>query len=316
MISGDKLQLRIAAIDDLFPGLRHLTLVDAAGGLLPPAATGAHIQLILKGEKREYRNAYSLISKPGSQGTYEIIVRQVPESRGGSAFIHSQLKVGDELSSSWPGNLFAPARSASRHLLIAGGIGITPFLSYIADFNSRGTPYELHLCCRAEEKDVFAPWLPDATRVNAYWNAEGHRLDIPALLASQKPGTHLYVCGPEFLNEEVLSAAQAMGWPASHVHCERFGGNALGGEVFRAVLKTGKTVEVGANESLLEALERQGIEVPCLCRGGACGVCKTEVLAGEPEHRDHFLDEAEKASGRYIMPCVSRAKSADLTLNI
>jgi dimethylamine monooxygenase subunit B len=317
MIHGSSLQLRVAAVNDIAPGLRHLRLEDVNSAELPPSATGGHIQLLLKGERRDFRNAYSLVSKPGQQDAYEIIVRRVPESRGGSAYVHETLKAGDVLTTSWPANMFAPALSARRHLLIAGGIGITPFISYARAFAGKGVDYELHLCCRESEKSVFAPWFAEPGKVFTHWEAPGHQLDIPELLSRQPAGTHLYVCGPATLNEQVLAAAKAAGWPANHVHCESFGGHALGGKPFRAVAsRSGIEVEVGAEETLLEALENAGVSVPCMCRGGVCGVCVTEVLDGEPEHRDHFLSDEEKASGKKVMPCVSRAKSTSLVLDL
>lgn len=310
------LQLRVAAIDDLAPGLRHLRLEAADGGRLPPAAAGAHIQLTLR-DARTYRNAYSLVSAPGNRVAYEIIVRRVPASRGGSAYIHESLQAGDVLEAGWPGNLFAPVRTARRHLMIAGGIGITPFLGYLPDLARSGADYALYVCCRESERDTFAPWLSGQPNVSVHWEAPGHGLDIPALLAAQPAGTHLYVCGPAEMNTTVMAAAEAAGWPAGQVHCEHFGSALSGGAPFRAHLaRRGLDVEVGEQESLLEALERTGVDAPCLCRGGACGVCVTPLLEGEAEHRDHFLSAEERAAGRLIMPCVSRARGARLVLDL
>jgi ferredoxin-NADP reductase len=266
---------------------------------------------------RTWRNAYSLVSRPGARDAWEIIVRRVPTSRGGSAFIHERLKAGDRLVAGWPGNLFAPVRIARHHLMIAGGIGITPFLSYLAEFGFTGAGHALHVCCRETEKDVFAPWLGSSQAVAFHWDADGHRLDIPALLASQPAGTHLYVCGPAAMNDEVMAAAAVAGWPASHVHCEHFGSALSGGEAFRAFLvRSGIELEVAEDESLLDAIERAGVAAPCLCRGGACGVCATPLLEGEAEHRDHFLSAEERAAGRLIMPCVSRARAGRLVLDL
>ncbi|WP_374486852.1 flavin reductase family protein [Zoogloea sp.] len=119
------------------------------------------------------------------------------------------------------------------------------------------------------------------------------------------------------MNDEVLELAAAAGWPASHVHCEHFGSALAGGEAFRAFLaKSGVEVSVGEDESLLEAIERLGVKAPCLCRGGACGVCVTPLLEGEADHRDHYLSAAEREAGRLILPCVSRARSGRLVLDL
>jgi ferredoxin-NADP reductase len=314
---GQTLKLRVASLQDIAPGLRHLRLVSVDGAPLPPTGAGAHVQLSLPGAARVHRNAYSLVNAPGSRSAYDVIVRRVPTSRGGSAAVHERLQVGDVVEALWPGNLFAPVRKASRHLMVAGGIGITPFLSYVQDATVRQAGFALHVCCRASEQEVFAPWLGATEGVQFHWNAEGRRLDIAALLTQQPAGTHLYVCGPESLNTAVLQAAEAAGWPANQVHTEHFGGAQTGGTAFEAVLhKSGIRVQVAEDESLLEAIERVGVAAPCLCRGGACGVCALPVLDGEPEHRDHFLSATERASHKLVMPCVSRARSASLVLDL
>jgi len=128
-MSASGLKLKVAALTDIAPSLRHVRLVAADGGKLPPAAAGAHIQLVLAGPGRSFRNAYSLVSRLGARDAWDIIVRRVRASRGGSAYIHEQLQAGDTLEAGWPGNLFAPVRTARRHLMIAGGIGITPFIA-------------------------------------------------------------------------------------------------------------------------------------------------------------------------------------------
>lgn len=314
---GQTLTLRVAALRDLAPGLRHVRLEAADGAALPPSGAGAHVQLAMPGAARLHRNAYSLVNAPGSRTHYDIIVRRVPTSRGGSAAVHERLNLGDTLEAQWPSNMFAPVQGATKHLLIAGGIGITPFLSFAQDPVVRQAGYELHVCCRASEQAVFAPWLEGALDTAFYWNAPGHRLHIEALLSKQPAGTHLYVCGPASLNEAVLQAAEAAGWPKTQVHTEHFGGAQSGGTPFEAVLqKTGIRVQVGESESLLEAIERMGITANCLCRGGACGVCVAPVLEGEVDHRDHVLTEKERASHTLLMPCVSRARSPVLVLDL
>ena len=165
-------------------------------------------------------------------------------------------------------------------------------------------------------QEVAAPEPADAAeRKNITVRADSHRLDTAALLARQPAGTHLSVCGPSELNASVLAAAATAGWPSAQVHTEHFGSGASGGTAFEAVLhKSGVRVQVAEDESLLDAIERIGVAAPCLCRGGACGVCITPLLDGEAEHRDHFLSPAEQA--QFIMPCVSRARGARLVLDL
>ena len=318
-MSAIVLPLRVAAVDDIAPTLRHLTLVHAHGAPLPAASAGAHVQLRLplQGGGRTLTNAYSLINAPGRRGAYEVIVRRVDASRGGSAFVHEGLTVGAALEASAPFNLFAPDRTARRHLMLAGGIGVTPFLSYIREFEQWAMPYELRLCSREAEARVFDRWLPASAAIARHWRAPGAALDLPALLAAQPAGTALYVCGPAPMIEQVCSTAAALGWPAGQVHAESFGAAAAPGRRFTAELRaSGARVEVGEHESLLEALERAGLKPASLCRGGACGMCELAVLDGEPEHRDHCLSDEQRRAGRCIMPCVSRASTPVLVLDL
>jgi ferredoxin len=141
---------------------------------------------------------------------------------------------------------------------------------------------------------------------------------VERLLSTQPLGTHVYVCGPAGLINHVVTTARNCGWPGSHIHWEQFAAPPVGDafEVFLARAK--RTVRVPPDQSLLESIEAAGVEVPYLCRGGVCGFCQTRVLEvdGELLHNDHFLSEAERASGKTIMPCVSRARCRSLLLDL
>jgi ferredoxin-NADP reductase len=214
------------------------------------------------------------------------------------------------LEVSAPYNLFAPPRLAKRHLLLSAGIGITPFLSYL---RLPWLTYEFHHCCKPEDEAAFRALLPTGPQVGLHTSR--HTLNLEALLKNQPLGTHLSVCGPEPFMDVVLATAARLGWPAAKVHQESFGG-ATGGEPFVAHLqRSGISVQVGREESLLDAMEAAGLAPPCLCRGGACGVCKLPVLEGVPDHHDHFLSAAERAANNAIMICVSRAQTSELVLD-
>ncbi len=296
------LPVRVREARALSPTLRHIVLEHAEGGALPPAAPGAHVVLTLATPGRPRRNAYSLIA---ADRHYEIVVRQVAASRGGSAFLHAAAMPGHETTMGLPQNLFPVASLARRHLLLAGGIGVTPFLSYL---QALGEACELHQFCRPEDAEAFAALL-------APWRAQvrlhTHRaaLDLPALLAAQGLATHLYVCGPEPFMALVTDTARRLGWPAAKIHRESFG-HASGGTPFSVTLaRSGRRLAVDAESSLLEALEAAGVDAPCLCRGGVCGQCRVAVLDGSPEHRDSVLSAEERAAGDCILTCVSRARS-------
>jgi ferredoxin-NADP reductase len=303
------MKLRVQSIEPLSPSIKRIVL---AGPALPPAAPGAHILLNIPGPGREWKNAYSLVSS--SREHYEIIVRRVQKSRGGSAWLHDHAAVGQDIESGLPVNLFPIARLARKHLLLSAGIGITPFLAYLPVLQQSGAAFELHHCCKPAEAEAFAALLPESAGVTLHTGRNS--LNLAKLLAAQKLGTHLYVCGPGEFMDVVTQAAQHAGWPMAKIHTESFGG-ATGGEPFRAHLaRSGITVEVAADTSLLEALEAAGIEAPCLCRGGACGMCELPLLGGIADHRDHVLSAEKRAAGQVILTCVSRARTPELVLDI
>jgi ferredoxin-NADP reductase len=303
------MMVRIKGIAILSPSIKCFAL-EPVSGQLPVASAGAHVIVSVPGPGRVWKNAYSLVSSPEARDCYEIIVRRVSASRGGSAWLHDHAAIGDILEIGLPQNLFPLDRTAKKHLLLSAGIGITPFLAYLQALPGA---FELHHCAKPEDAEAFAGLLPSSANITLHTGRNS--LNLPALLAAQKLGTHLYVCGPAEFMDFVLATAQHLGWPATKVHKESFGG-ATGGAPFIVHLKrSGVTVTVGAEESLLEALEAANVNPPCLCRGGACGECQLPVLEGIPDHHDHVLDPAQRASNRTILTCVSRAKTPELVLD-
>jgi ferredoxin-NADP reductase len=306
--------LRVRAIEPLSPTLKHLFLEPADGGLLPTSAAGAHLALTLTGADRPLRNAYSLVSPPGERSRYELIVRRVEKSRGGSAFIHDLLTEGAIVHAGAPANYFPLQTKARKHLLIGGGVGITPLLSFLPALRATGQRMEMHQFGTAAELPVFEKLLTPHGGYEINLHAGRSAIDITALLARQPLGTHVYVCGPQGLMDMVQAEAARLGWPASKVHRENFG--AAGGEPFTIRLaRSGRDVAVEADETMLEAMEGAGVPVPSLCRGGVCGECLTRVIEGVPDHRDDFLSPEEKTGNSLIMPCVSRAKTPTLAVD-
>jgi ferredoxin-NADP reductase len=318
MMTDNIVKVRVRATEFLSPTLRRVVL-EPVEGALPIGSAGAHVSVALKtggeGDGKLIRNAYSLVSEPGSGPHYEIIVRRTETSRGGSVFIHEVLAEGHVLDAVVPHNLFPIQSLAKKHLLIGGGVGITPLLSFLPVLRERGARLELHQIAAPDEVAVFQALLAPRAGDDVHIHSGRDAIDIEALLARQPLGTHVYVCGPAALMDRVEASAQALGWPATRVHRENFG--AAGGAPFTVELaRSGIEIVVGPNESLLQALEGAGVAAPSLCRGGACGECLTRVVSGTPEHRDHFLSDEEKASGAFIMPCVSRAVTDSLVLDL
>lgn len=285
------------------------------GAMLPAFSGGAHIVIEMQDGDTLRRTPYSLSSSPFNTRDYQVSIRRDDEGRGGSLYMHREVETGMSMTISHPTNLFSLDMRAPRHLMIAGGIGITPFMAQTAQLaNMPNTHAELHYGMRSRELGVYIDELTQrlGTRLHVYSDEDNQSIDYDRLLSSQPAGTHLYVCGPSAMIELVLNKATEHGWPDTHVHYEHFA-KAAAGEPFTVELRaSGKTIKVGAEQSMLEAIEAAGVDAPYLCRGGACGHCETDVISvdGELLHADHWLEDDEKASGKKIMPCISRCRGS------
>lgn len=305
------LDVRVGETRLITPVIREVSLLPV-NGTLPAFSAGSHVQLHLPNGKR---NAYSLLSDPGDTSHYRIAVRQQAQSRGGSRYVHEQLRTGDRLKISPPANLFPLHSRARLHVLIAAGIGITPFLAYCTELLRRGAAFELHYAYRAGLSDAYVEVLRQQLGEHLHlYESSARRLDLGQLLSHRPLGTHVYACGPQSLLDALREQSLALGWPAARVHWEAFAAPEPGVPFVVELARSGRQVAVGAEQSLLEALESAGVELPNLCRGGVCGQCRTPYLKGEVEHRDLFLAHDERASS--LMPCVSRGCGSPILLDI
>lgn len=304
-------EVRVGETRMITPVIRELSL-QPLSGTLPAFSAGSHVQVHLPTGKR---NAYSLLSDPSDTSHYRIAVRQQAQSRGGSRYVHERLQTGDRLRISPPANLFALHSTARLHVLIAAGIGITPFLAYSTELLRRGDAFELHYAYRTGVSDAYVETLRErlGKRLHVY-ESGSRRLDLGQLLSHRPLGTHVYACGPQSLLDALREQSLALGWPAARVHWEAFAAPEPGVPFMVELARSGRQVAVGAEQSLLEALEGAGVELPNLCRGGVCGQCQTPYLKGDVEHRDLFLATAERATS--LMPCVSRGCGSPILLDI
>lgn len=320
MKHAETIAVEVAAVEQITPLIKRFALAPVGGGTMPPFSGGSHIVVVMRGANRVHRNPYSLMSPPHRLEAYEISVRRMEESRGGSHYMHDEVRVGSRLEIAHPINLFALDKIARKHVLIAGGIGITPFLAQLQDLHAVQVPYEMHYSVRSPEHAAYRDQLlaEEGERVRIYYDSRGESINFEGLLSSQPLGTHVYVCGPAGMIEHVLATARACGWPASHLHSEQFSAPPVGDAFDVFLARSHKEVHVLPDQSLLESIEAAGVDVPYLCRGGVCGFCHTRVVEidGELIHNDHFLSDEEKASGKYIMPCVSRARCRNLVLDL
>ena len=289
------------------------------GGLLPTFSGGAHTVVEMKDGAITRLNPYSLMSDPMDQSAYTISVRRDDEGRGGSLFMHNNVSVGDKMVISYPVNLFSLDLRAKKQLFIAGGIGITPFLSQIKQMERLGGAWELHYACRNAALGSYVDELSSAHPYEAhvYYDDEKQTIALEELLNGQPVGTHVYVCGPKGMINWVRATTEKLGWPREAVHYEEFLAPQPGKPFEVKLAVSNKVIQVGEDESLLEAMERSGVDAPYLCRGGACGQCETRVIdySGNFIHRDHWLEDDEHASGEKIMPCVSRFEGKTLVLD-
>lgn len=319
MRGGAKLDVRVAevvAVNDLITRFR---FVSRDGSPLPAFSGGAHTVVEMDDHGTRRLNPYSLMSDPEDTSGYEISVRRDDAGRGGSLFMHRHVKPGMAMTLAYPVNLFALDNRARKHLMFAGGIGITPFIAQIAQLTHFGGRFELHYAARNRALGAYMDRLTAAhpDRVHCYFDEEKQQIDLARILAMQPIGTHLYVCGPKGMINWVLATADSMGWPKPALHHEEFLAPGTGAPFSVDLAASGRTITVGTTQSLLEAMEAAGVDAPYLCRGGACGQCETTVLRcdGTIVHRDHWLTPEEHARGGKIMPCVSRFEGRTLVID-
>ena len=321
MTASASRRVRVAEIENVAEGVKRFRLVDSSGAKLPIFSAGSHVIVTMHdGNGHIWKNAYSLTSAPEDTSAYEIGVLRTVDSRGGSQFMHERVTPGVELEISDPVNLFPIIRTGRKHILIAGGIGITPFLAMLKELSARGDAFELHYGVRSPERAPFIQYLTSTygDRVKIYRDDLGEVIPLKSILAGQPLGTHMYVCGPAPMIEWALQTGRAAGWPHESLHSEKFNAPAPGSAFTVKLARSGREILVAPQQSLLEALEANGVDAPYLCRGGACGQCETGVVActGKLEHNDDYLTQQEKASGGKIMLCVSRASGGVLTLDL
>jgi ferredoxin-NADP reductase len=313
------MKTRIARVENLTSRVKRFTLV-AESGVVSACSGGSHIGVILPTPAGTIHNSYSITSSPYQRGHLQIAVQRAEHSKGGSVWMHEFLREGDELEITAPRNQFPLARNARRHLLIAGGIGITPFVSQIESLRRWGAAFELRYIYRGEENAAFLRELRGTLdgRFVGHNTPATPRPDLHALLGAQPNGSHVYVCGPSALIDAVVETAATLGWPKNHVHFERFSAGPLSGtRPFVAKLtRSGREIHVPHDATLLEMLEREGVAIPYSCRIGGCGTCEVPVAGGEIEHRDHCWTDEDHSCGTRLLACVSRAKNSHLILDL
>lgn len=328
--SSSVLQVRVRAITYLGEDINAYEVVPIDSQPLPGFTAGSHIDLYFRdGRVRQY----SLCNDPRETHRYVFAVQREEEGRGGSKAIHQLVHAGRILNISRPRNNFPLREDAPHHVLIAGGIGVTPIASMVRRLLETGASFEVHYGARTREKlafydELIALNLDDRLHVYVDGGDPDKGMRLPEIVAGAAADAHFYCCGPAGLMKGVKLATTPR--PSSCVHFEHFvapgpapsvpnelmrGEERTIGVGFKITLaRTGKTFDVPDDKSIVDVLRENNIEVQTSCESGLCGTCRTRYLAGEPEHHDYILDEEGRR--HEVLICCARAKTPTLVLDL
>jgi len=308
--------LRLVARTDPAPDVAVFHLAAFDGGPLPAWQPGAHVDLMLPGGQNRQ---YSLCGDPADRDIWRIGVLREPDSRGGSEFLHRWGRPGLRLLARDPGNHFRFEPATDRVLFIAGGIGVTPLVPMLRRAADLGLAYHLVYGARSRSTLAFADELLSlhGDHVTLWPEDEKGLLPLGELMEEHGQTASVYCCGPAGL----LDAVEArFGAHPDRLHVERFAPRDIGPVVNRPLqvmlARSGLTLDVRADRTILDTVTRAGVDVLSSCEDGICGTCETRVLEGTPEHRDSVLDRTQRASGATMMICCSRAASDSLVLDL
>ncbi len=303
-------RVEVARATELTDRVTEYELRAVDGSPLPPWEAGAHIEIVVA---PEFVRPYSLCGDPADRSRYTIAVLREDAGRGGSQLMHRIFAQGRRIFVSHPINHFPLVQTASHHLLMGGGIGVTPMIAFAHACHRSGASFELHYSAPGCAEAAFAGPLqavPWADRVQVHLSAEGRRADLGKILLSDPPaGAHVYACGPEPYMRAVMDAAARAGFPEEHRHMEYFAVPDVPdyeNHPFTLHLtRSGRRLEVPADRSAADVLRGEGVHVDIKCDDGICGVCKCGVVGGAVEHRDFVLSNRQRETAMIL--CQSRA---------
>jgi tetrachlorobenzoquinone reductase len=322
---GDRIEVLVRSITLLAAETIGVEFVASDENELPPFEAGAHVDLLLP---NGIRRSYSLCNPPTERHRYVVGVRKANPSRGASSYIHDCLRVGQRIEISRPTNNFPLVRSAERNIFIAGGIGITPIWSMIQALDGEGGQWKLYYAARTSKDAAFL------REIQALAAAHRGSIDIrfdhePGVamldienIVNENAGTgvHFYACGPSLMLDAFETATKSI--PEANRHLERFAADAKGSSEgalteYEAVLaKSGMTLRITPEKSLLDTLLDAGVNVEFSCMEGICGSCRVGVREGLPDHRDHVLSEEERARNDSVLVCCCGSRTQRLVLDI
>lgn len=287
-------------------------IVPPDGQDLPAWVAGAHIDITIT---PEYIRQFSLAGNPADRGRYLLGILREDQGRGGSLKIHQMLRQDAQVVISRPRNHFPVVHAGTRHVLLAGGIGVTPLIAMAHELHAAGADFDLYYKSRTRAQAAFIPELeamPWADRVHFHFSDE-RRLDIADVLNRYSDGSHVYTCGPAAFMDAVFDTATSFGWPEDALHREYFSvpeAEARERLPFRLKLaRSGQSIAVAADQSAVQALAACGLQVDVKCSDGLCGVCAVNYVDGDVDHRDFVLSKKQRET-RMVL-CCSRAAQAD-----
>ena len=314
------LEVRVQTLRHEAEDVVSVDLVPYGAATLPSFSAGSHIDVHLP---NGLVRSYSLINPQGEIHKYSIGVHRDPASRGGSKYVHDELRVGKLLRISSPRNNFPLSEPGRRHVFIAGGIGITPFCSMLDRLNSLGKAWLLYYCVRTRAHAAFTDRLKQLAAANGaevVFNFDqepgGRMLDIASVVAGEAMDAHLYCCGPTGMLNAFKAVCRSRA--EEFVHLEYFSSTvepAVKGGFHVVLARSQRTVFIPEGNTILEVLLAEGIDVPYSCQQGICGACETLVVAGEPDHRDMILTPQQQASNKLMMICCSGCKGGRIVLD-
>jgi cytochrome P450/ferredoxin-NADP reductase len=289
-----------------------------SGKTLPKWSAGSHLDLIVG----DYNRKYSLCGDLSDHNYYEIAILKEHDGRGGSKYFHDALKSGDMVQIVGPKNHFRLDENADHYILIAGGIGITPIIAMADRLKELNKDYSIHYAGRSLSTMAFVERLKndDGNHLNLYPKENGLRMNLHKITGTLQAGQQIYACGPERLLNELDEMSSS--WPEGTLHYEHFSSvtselNSDHEHAFEVeLMDTGITVNVSADQTVLDAILAVGIDVPYDCKEGICGTCEVDVFEGEIDHRDQVLTSSEKRKANRMMTCSSRASGNKLKLTL
>jgi ferredoxin-NADP reductase len=316
--SGALIEVRLTAIRFAARDTNIFEFRRSDGQPLPPYEPGAHVDMHLP--SGHVRN-YSLIVAQPDPGVYTFGIKRDPASRGGSRYIHDELRVGRTLKISAPRNNFPLREDAPHTVLLAGGIGITPIWCMVQRLAALKRSFTLHYGCRSRDDMAFLDELQGMSETRFHFDDEsaGRVLDIAGIVGAAPKDAHLYCCGPT----PMLSAFEAAtkDWPRGQIHVEYFTPKpqpapASKGGFTVELARSGQEFFIPEGRTILEVLLDEGVDVDYSCELGICGACEQRVISGVPDHRDSILTEEEQAENKRVMICCAGCKSDRLVLDL